>query len=167
MGSYDDMLGIFKCLRNDEELLRLLYYSPENLGANILDPLSPSLPNILEMDFEKLAEIQNEHIMKSEKADDLEQKQICRLYMYAGRNSDYTRNDLLTKQELVIDLFVHRRYEEGDFRLSRIKDRLNALLVKSHVAGIGKMDYLQGNPRSAPANYRGYEHVFTFLTNKS
>lgn len=167
MGLYDDMLAIYKYLRNDEELLRLLYYSPENIGANILDPLSPSLPNILEKDSVELAKIQNEHIMKSEKADDLVKKQICRLYMYAGRNSDYPRNDLLTKQELVIDLFVHSRYEEGDFRLSRIKDRLNEILVNSHVAGIGKMDYSQGNPRSAPSEYRGYEHVYTFLTNKS
>ena len=167
MGLYDDLLGIFIHLRNDEELNRLLYYSPENLGSGIEDPLSPSLPNILEMDAEKLAEIRNEHIMKSDKADDLVEKQICRIYMYAGRTSDYGRVDLLTKQELVIDVFVHSRYEEGDFRLSRIKDRLNEILVNSHVAGIGKMDFSEGNPRSAPPNYRGYELVYTFFANKS
>jgi len=167
MGSYDDFLGIYKYLREDEQLLRLLHYPPEDLSNDIPDPLSPSLENILDKDIEELADIRNEHIMKSIKDDDLVTKKICRLYLYPGRRSPKNNNYLLANQEIVIDLFVHIDIENGDFRVSRINDRLNELFVLNHVAGASSTDYVEGTPRSAPQNYTGYESVFTFMTRKS
>lgn len=167
MGSYDDFLGIYKYIRNDEKLLRLLTLPPEDLGTGIDDPLSPSLTNILDKDPEKISTIQNEHIMKSMKADDLENKKICRLYIYPGRRSPRSDSYYIASQELVIDLFVHLDYENGDFRTSRINDRLNELIVDNHIVGASSMRYLEGSPRSAPRNYVGYESVFTFMTKKS
>lgn len=166
MGMYDNFLDILNVFRNDEKLLRLLYYPPENLATETLDPLDPTLPNILDIDKNKLKEIRNEHIMKSAKADDLDEKQLCRIYVYPGRRDPSDNNYLVCGQEIVIDILCHNSFENEDLRSMRISDELNKLLVHERLTGMGKMEYVRGIPRSAPTEYIGYQHIYRFWATK-
>ncbi|PAD85028.1 hypothetical protein CHH57_01580 [Niallia circulans] len=164
MGLYDDILNTFIHIRKDEDLLRLLTLKPENFAEGIPDPLSPTLPNIIDKPPEELSDIQNKHIMKSVKVDDLEPIKLCRLFIYPGRRTPERNNYATADQEIHIDILCHVDYENGDFRSSRITDRLNDLLVNAKVKGVfGKLEYVGGNIISGvPRNYVGYKCVYEF-----
>jgi hypothetical protein len=166
MAMYDDFLKIIKYLKSDEELNRLLYYPPEDLGKDVLDPLDSNLPNIMTMNVEKRAEIINKRIMKSSKFKDLEKESICRLYVYAGNGSSSSGNYLFANQELVIDILCHSDFENGDLRSFRISDRLNELFCHQNLVGIGQMDFVNRRPIGAPVEYVGYQVVFKYSTFK-
>lgn len=170
MGMYENFLDILKVLRNDETLLRLLYYQPEDAVNNIPDPLSDSLPDILKMDSKTRNEIRNNHIVKSSKADDLEDNPICRIYIYAGKRipeRDRNNSYLMAEQQMEINIIVHNDFENEDIRMERILDRLNYLLCLNRITGIGKMDYEDGRPiLNAPKNYVGYQVIYKFGSTK-
>jgi hypothetical protein len=166
MGMYDDFLDILKYLKSDEELNRLLYYQPEDLGNGKLDPLDVSLPNIMDMDVEQRSEIINKRIVKSAKYTDLEKDEICRLYVYAGRRSPSNGNYLTANQELTIDILCHSEFENGDLRSLRISDRLNKMFCQERLVGIGQMDFVVARQINAPYEYTGYQVVFTYSTFK-
>lgn len=162
MGLHQNLKDIIQVIYNDETLLRLLYYSPANLVNNVPDPLSSSLPNIMDMDIGQQWDIRNERIVFSGKTSDLTpDKPMSRLYVFAG-NRKADGNYLMANQELIIDIFCHNDIENGDFRSSRIIDRLNQLFVDERVTGIGKMNYYRGFPYSAPTEYICYRHIFEF-----
>lgn len=165
MGMYDDFLSIIKYLKSDEEINRLLFYPAEDVGNDVLDPLDTNLPNILDMNVEKRAEIINQRIVKSSKFKDLENESICRLYVYAGRRNP-NGNYLSANQELVIDIMCHSDFENGDLRSLRISDRLNQLFFQSRLAGIGQMDFVGARQINAPYEYTGYQVIFEYSTFK-
>lgn len=165
MGMYDNIRDVVKVFRFDEELNRLLYYPPENMFSDppVLDPLDSSLPNVLELDEDWA--IRDDTIMTIAKADDLENKALCRVYIYAGRRNPQSQNYAAAHQELIIDVLCHSEFEK-DLRSMRISDRVNQLLVHERITGLGKMDYSQGSPISAPNNYIGYRHIYSFGATK-
>jgi hypothetical protein len=165
MGMYVDFLDIIKYLKSDEELNRLLYYKPEDVGNDVLDPLDVSLPNIMDMDLEQRSEIINKRIRKSAKYTDLETDEICRLYVYAGLRSP-NGNYKTANQELRIDILCHSDFENGDLRSLRISDRLNEMFCQSRLVGIGQMDFVGGRQINAPYEYTGYQVVFEYSTFK-
>ncbi|WP_144509970.1 hypothetical protein [Bacillus sp. FJAT-22090] len=149
-------------LINDEELLRSLWYLPEDVTGT--DPMSSTL-----LDVKSLAnywDIVNQRIMLAEKVDDLEADPLCRLYISSGRRRPVFNNYLLATQEIVINVFVHEDYEL-DGRTEWIGDRLNELLALERLDGsIGMFEYAGGNPRVAPIGYKRYEHTFSYSTGK-
>jgi hypothetical protein len=160
MGMYDNMKDIIKVLRNDEILLRLLCYPVKNYSENIPDPLDESLPNILDKDKSELKEIREKRFLLVPKASDLVNNPICRLYIYAGnRNPDASYH--LANQEIVIDVLCHIDFEE-DLRSMKIGDRLNELLVREKITGIGKMNYVTGRQLPTVVDYVQYQHVYKF-----
>lgn len=166
MGMYEDFLDIIKYLKSDEELNRLLYYSPEDVGNDVLDPLDESLPNIMDMDLEVKSEIINKRIMKSSKYKDLENDKICRLYVYAGGRRPSNSNYASANQELVIDILSHSDFENADLRSLRISDKLNQMLSQSRLVGIGQMDFVGARQINAPYEYVGYQVIFEYSTFK-
>jgi len=167
MAMYDNYMDILNVIRNDEILLRLLYYPPEDLIAGIEDPLSPNLPNILDFDRKQLKEIRDERIVKSAKVDDLvHDKKMCRLYVFLGRRRPKNYNYLVAEQEIIFDVFIHNDIENADLRSARVSDRLNELLVLKPITGLGKMDYEIGQPINAPEGFVAYRHVYTFGSGK-
>jgi hypothetical protein len=160
MGMYDNLKDIVTVFRNDETLLRLLYYPAEDLTTNTPDPLDISLQNILSMNEDMQWEIRDEHIMLIPKGSDLEEKKLCRIFLYAGRRQS-TGNYLAANQQVIVDILCHMNYEK-DLRSMRISDRINELLVAENVTGIGKMDYFNGSPISAPKDYIGFQHIYEF-----
>lgn len=149
-------------LINDEDLLRLLWYYPEEISGT--DPLDTSLLNV--KDMANYWDIVNERIMLAEKVDDLVVNPICRLYISSGRRRGVFNNYLLATQEILITIYVHEDYE-FDMRSEWISDRINELLVLEHVQGsIGRIDYVAGNARVAPIKYTRYDHIFEYVTGK-
>lgn len=161
MSMYKNFTDIINVLNFDEDLLRLLYYSPANLVTNIPDPLDRSLQNILDMDEEVQWNIRNERIMLTDKTDDLvPDNPICRLFIYPGKRvgNEYVFAD----QQIIIDILCHHNFENGDLRSTRIADRLNDLFVNEKITGIGKTKYVNGTPWGSPKEYTAYRHVFQF-----
>jgi hypothetical protein len=159
MGMYDNMKDIIKVLKNDEILLRLLYYPVKNYNTNTPDPLDESLENVLDMDASVLKEIREKRIMLIPKADDLTPEPLCRIYVYAGRRKP-DKSYHYADQEIVVEVFCHNNFET-DLRSMRINDRINELLINGRiVSGFGKIEYVRGHPIEAPMNYVAYQNVY-------
>lgn len=165
MGMKKNLDDIYRLFLNDEELLRLLHYKPESLLDNRPDPLSDTLPNILEMSIDELWPIRDKCIMRTSKSDDLVGDSVCRIYLYAGRRRPQSGNFHAATQEIIVDVLCHEDYEK-DSRSSWISDRINDLLCLERVTGMGKTDYVSGNPISAPAQYAGYQQVYVVGSTK-
>jgi len=155
--------NINQILINDEELLRLLYYSPRD--ATHLDPLDETLPNV--KDFETYWDVVDDRIMLAEKDSDLSTKAICRIYISAGRRRPVFDNYYLVTQEVMISVYTHETYEK-DMRSAWISDRVSELLALEYIEGTlsHKMEYVGGNPRVAPVQYKKYEHIYEYVTKK-
>src|SRR5699024_6369677 len=147
-------------LINDEELLRLLYYPPADLSKDIVDPLSPTLENVLDKDIDEYWEIVNKHVLRTSKSDNLETDRLCRIYVYAGKKRGITKNFKVGKREIVFDILVHNDFET-DMRVSRISDRLSDIFFNSRLdGGLGVVDYRDGYDFSAPKGYEAYRHIY-------
>lgn len=150
--------SVYDILRQDETLLRLLHYPP-NDGINP-SPLSDQYENITDMELNDYWKIVDNHILITSKTDNLQTKPICRIYVYQGRNRR-TYNMLTLRHEIVIDVFCHHDYINADFRMHSIEERLNEILFGSRVnGGLGKVDYHNGYEIGAPLNYEAYRHIY-------
>lgn len=159
MGMHQNINDVMKLFYYDETLLRLLYYPPTNF-ANIPDPLDDSLEDMLVKDEDW--SIRLDRIKTSDKSTDFENEPICRMYVYLGRREPEGNNFLVADQEVVVDIICHTDFENGDFRSTRISDRVNELLCQKRVTGFGKVKYASGNPIAAPDGYCGYRHIYEF-----
>ncbi|GIN23112.1 hypothetical protein [Siminovitchia fordii] len=169
MGMYKNMQDILKAVRFDEELLRLLYYNPEDYLSKTLDPLDERLPNILDMDLGKQWEIRDERIMITPKDDDLTNKRICRIFVYFGDRFPLPQKKsyLIASQDIVVDVLCHADFENKDIRSTRIGDRLNQIFALSDVTGMGKMEYVRGRVLTrTPSQYVGFQHIYRFGSTK-
>lgn len=161
-----NLLDIFEVMRNDEKLIRLLALPARDDTQGIKDPLDQTIPDLLDKSnytSEEITRLKNDSIFKIPKVDDLEDRQICRIYAYAGKRRANNGNFLTANQNIVFDLIVHESFENGDLRSARIVDRLVELFSLQRVSGIGKMIYLDGDPIAAPRNYIGYKHLFQIV----
>lgn len=160
-----------KVLIEDEELLRLLAYPPQNLATGQPDPLevTSKTPNIIDNSddeaVKRMWEIINQHIVTSAKSDDLETGRICRIYLYAGKTRPAPRNAATLFQEIVVDVFCHGDYEE-DYRMESIEGRLSQLLIGQRPDGLGRFDYRTGYDFVAPKGYRAYRHIYETVRTK-
>lgn len=162
MGMQQNFLDIFKIVCRDEELLRLLHYPSQNDVKKVADPLSDKLPNILDMSVKDRLKITDKSVFKIAKDEDLSSDEICRVYIYPSRRSA-TSNPEFANQQVIFDILVHEKFENGDLRSMRIFDRLNELFNHKLITGIGKMVYNDGQPIPSPKNYIGYRHVFKIV----
>lgn len=155
--------NIYQLLINDEQLLRLLWYKPQQLDG--IDPLDPSLLNV--KDMADYWDIVNNRIMLAEKENDLLEFPMCRLYISAGRRRPVFNNYLLATQEIVISMYVHEDYEM-DMRSAWISDRINELIALEYVEGAmnQRMEFVAGNARVAPIQYRRYDLIFEYTASK-
>jgi len=160
--NYKMLTDIFKKMTNDETLLRLLYYPPENIVENIPDPLDPSLPNIMEMDIQKRYGFIDKAIKKTSNTDDLSTPQ-CRILFYMGQRVANKSNPEYNKRQIIFDVVSHFDFEDVDFRSMRITDRLCELFVNKNVAGINKTEDAGGGQiNGLPKGFVGYKNVFEF-----
>lgn len=155
--------GFYQKLIADEQLLRLLYYYPED--ANNPSPLSEDLPNIV--GSENYWDIVDERILKVEKDSDLKDKPLCRIYITPERRRSVFGNYLQAKQGVEVAIFVHEDYNK-DHRIEWIGDRVFEILSLSRIEGaFGMIEYVKGDPWVAPVQYQQYKHVFEYYGEKN
>lgn len=155
--------NIYQLLINDEELMRLLWYKPQQLEG--IDPLDSSLLDV--KDMADYWDIVNKRVLLAEKENDLIGDPICRLYISAGRRRPVFNSYLLATQEIVISLYVHEDYEL-DMRSAWISDRINELIALEYIEGSmnQRMEFVAGNARVAPLQYRRYDLIFEYTASK-
>lgn len=153
-------------LQNDEQLLRLLYYPPEVIrtddGKYVSDVLDPALEDIV--GSSKYHEVVNNHIIRTAKFDDITDKRTCLIFVHPGRRRPETFVSTLVKQELLIDVLVHNSYQEYDYRMDDICDRIDYLLVGEHV-GMGSTELSNPLPMEAPKEYSRFQLRYRYFDN--
>lgn len=161
--------NIYQLLINDEELMRLLWYLPKQFTGK--DPLEGmNISNVELLDVKDMADywdIVNNRILLAEKENDLLENPICRLYISAGRRRPVFNSYLLATQEIVISMYVHEDYEL-DMRSAWISDRINELIALEYIEGSmnQRMEFVAGNARVAPLQYRRYDLIFEYTASK-
>lgn len=149
----------YNLLIENEELLRLLYYPPQ-VTTNDLSPLDKKLGDLTTIKDSDYWSIVDNHIMRTSKSDDLEEKSLCRIYLYSGKIRASTRNFRGSKQEIILDVFVNYDYE-SDQRMEWITEVLSDILMESRVSGgLGVVDYGRGYDFNAPKGYQAYRHIY-------
>jgi hypothetical protein len=147
---------VYGILSNDEHLLRLLYYHPKNYSD---DPLSPSKPNVKDIDTDW--SIRRDIIKKSKVVKDLTaDTKINRVLIYAGRRIPYRGNYMLADQEIVIDNLVRIEDDDVDFRQLKINDRINDLIFNQKITNFGKVTCESSSPIAAPDGFVGYRLIY-------
>lgn len=155
----ENLKAIYKVLVNDETLLRLLYYPPEDIETGeLINPLDPTLPNIL--DRKDKWDIIKDRIKNTPTFYGLDdESEICRIYLHpADRHNTY--NYALADQVIKIDAFVHHNINDIDMRLSWICDHVNDLIYDRRITGVGKIKFGGGRPIPAPEAFVGYELTY-------
>ncbi len=134
MKSY--LQNIYKILSQDETLLRLLYYKPVNALDN---PLSTDKDNILDKPTDELFEFIDDRIRFTPTVEGLDQNPICRIFFYPSTRSTNSRNYAVADQDIKVDIFVHREFNDKDMRLAWICDHLNDILFNEKVSNLGRV----------------------------
>lgn len=151
--------NVYDLLIEDENLLRLLYYPPQ-ITMNDPSPLDDELENLSDSKNRRYWDIVDNHILLTSKSDDLEENSLCRIYVYSGKKRASNRNFKGSKQEIIVDVFVHFEYELEQ-RLEWITEILSDILMEKRVeGGLGVIDYRNGYNFNAPKGYQAYRHIF-------
>lgn len=157
-----DVEKVYNIFRQDETLLRLLYYRPADRFDYNHDPLSEALPNITAMGMDEIYEIVDEHIIFSPLPPDFEvfnTEKLNRIlfYPYSFGTSRYVNDATMQFR-----VFSHNDFMLNDTRPLRIIMRLNTLLNNKHVTGVGTFRFGNGRLTAAPDGYVGYEINSTY-----
>lgn len=149
-------------LRNDEKLLRLLYYKSSHFRDDVTVE-TEKRPNILELPTRMRLEITDLRFKFTPVTNDLVDKEICRIVFYPSPRRPDKDSYILADQHIDFDIFVHHEYNDIDMRLPKICDRINELFSHQRVAGIGKSKFTGGKPFTlADKGYIGYKMTYNF-----
>lgn len=154
---------ILNILRQDEHLLRLLEYNYLDSTGEIQDVLEDHLPNIV--GSTQHSRIASEHIVNAVKEDDIKAIKTCMVLVHLGKRRPVFSNYMLAKQEVLIDILVHNSFQENDFRMDDICDRLDYLLVHERIT-MGKVEISTPIPMEAPKEYYRFQMKYTYWTSK-
>lgn len=145
---------IYDALRKDEHLLRLLHYNYKDSSGNYVDVLSDEVDDIVgSKDYVKITK---DHILKTTQKEEIVSVKDCFILIHLGKRRAVFGNYLLTKQEILIDVLVHGDYQEEDYRLDDICDRLDYLIVHERF-GMGKTEISTPIPYEAPKGYDRFQ----------
>lgn len=153
-----------KKMENDEHLLRLLYYNPLDKDGNYVDFTDSNLPNILDFEEEKLDQIRNDLIRKSEKNDDIAEEKKSIIFVYYGKSRPVFNNHTQVKREVIMTILSHNDFA-FDYRIEEICDRLDSLFVGEKRIGLGEVTSGISFKREAPKEYLAFEQKY-IITDK-
>jgi hypothetical protein len=185
------MINFDKLLRNDENLLRLLYYPAKNFSDDIFEvtdarkritpppgELNPA-PTDTYVGGVISNKLRHSLIYSTIKVQDLQMNKpdtvltvngiaypSSRLIFYMG-NRTPNSNYQYPFQEVVIDIYVHTSVDALDYRLSKLCDYVTELVDGKRIAGIGVAEARGGNPNPLSAEYIGYRLYFRFGSERS
>jgi len=141
----ENLMKFYSVLVNDENIKRMLYYQPLSYSD---DPLSTdkddvsSLPNhweIVNFRIKKTAVIADIIDTNNE----LEKEEFCRILMYPDSRRT-TTNYMLANQDITFDIWAHWKFDEKDFRLSMISDRIADLFHGKSFKDVGEVRFVNG-----------------------
>jgi hypothetical protein len=174
------MINFDKLLRNDENLLRLLYYKSNSFSDDIFQitstrkritpPPGSTDPSPTDTYVGGIVSNTLRHtlVYSTIKVSDLtlNSTQSCRLLFYLGNRAP-SRNSRYPTQEMVVDIYVHTDIDKVDYRLAKLCDYVTELIDEKQIAGIGKASTTGGNAITLNASYIGYRLYFEFGSEKS
>jgi hypothetical protein len=150
---------IFKVCSQDETLLRLLIYKPDN---SLDDPLDKTKPNILDKSETEKWSLINDRIKFTPSVHGLDQDNICRLLFYPAPRTP-NRNHLSPTQDIKFDVLAHYEFNDIDMRMSWICDRIHELMNQKRISGFGKVRFVRGQDIGTPVDgYIGYRLTYEF-----
>lgn len=167
----DSLMEVYNKLIKDEELLRLLYYTNKEVYdySNINDPkhpLNPSRDNILDKTDAEKWEIIYDLIKMTYTVDGLDVNKKNRVCIYSGRRTpDGQRSYLVSKQSIFLDIYTPPVFDNSDFRMSWIVDRINELLFNDELeSGVSNLGFKDGGKIETPDfGYNGYRLMYHFV----
>lgn len=135
------MENMYLTFTSDERLLRYLYYVPKNQFDN---PLDYTKENILDMPPKKRYEIINNTIYFMDKKFKLDpKKSFSRINFYLGNRSpdrkyssgarQLINNPLVSRQEIIIDIYTNMDVHQMDMRMFSIYERISNLLNNKNI----------------------------------
>lgn len=163
-GRGDILYKYLNIMRNDEHLLRLLYYNPIDKNGNYVEFTDSNLPNVLDFEEQKLDEIRSDLIRTSQKSDDIIETKKTVVFVYFGKSKAKFHNRLLVDREIVFHILSHNDFSFAS-RIEEICDRLDTLFSGKRIGGIGLTEIANSFPREAPKEYLAYEQKYT-ITDK-
>jgi len=163
MNMRKNVIDIYNSIINNEDILRLLIYTPIDL-KNPDDPLDPNKPNILDMNAEEKFDLIDKHVLKTPKTSELTvENRICRLCMYPAKRRSGNSSYAMADQDIVFDIYVHYDIDHADLRMAWICDYINNFVYNSRITGIGSIRFFDGNAIfNAPKGYSGYSLIYRF-----
>jgi len=139
------LMHTYSTLVNDEELKRMLYYEPNSYND---DPLSPDKENISSLPdhwdivkFRVKKSLAIADILDDNK--ELNKEKFARVCMYPNERNT-TSNYMSSNQNIVFEVWVHHSFDETDFRMSMITDRLADLFQGKEIEDVGEMRFMGG-----------------------
>ncbi|MDK1672912.1 hypothetical protein QOK74_08500 [Staphylococcus saprophyticus] len=163
-GRGDILYKFINKLKNDEHLLRLLYYNPLDSNGNYIEFTDSNLPNITDMPEDERDLITYDLIRTTQKSDDIVENKKNVIFVYYGKSRPKYNNHTLVDREIVFLILSHNDFSFAQ-RIEEICDRLDTLFVNKNIAGIGKTGIGNSFPREAPKEYLAYEQIYT-ITDK-
>lgn len=162
MNMYENLLQINKVLKSDSDLWKLLYYRSSSLSD---DPLNK--PDVLSLPPEERKKIMDLRLKHSPTTDDMalddNKNGICRLIFFPKKRKPQNQNYFVANQDIVIEIYVHKSFNDIDLRLSRITDRINKLFSNERITGLGKVEFVDGDSFILEGkNYIGYYMIYRF-----
>lgn len=150
-------------LKNDEHLMRLLHYPHKDKDGNYQDVLDEGFDDIV--GSKDHGRIVRDHIIKTIQKDDIVSAKDCFILIHLGKRRPVFGNHLLARQEILIDVVVHNDYQDEDYRLDDICDRLDYLIVHERF-GLGKVDISTPIPFEAPTGYYRFQMKYILWDSK-
>lgn len=167
------MKGTYTVLSQDETLLRLLEYAPNNQNDN---PLDPSKPNILDLPIEQRFDIIDKVLYSMDKKFRLDlDSRFSRVNYYLNeRRPDKVyssgarkliNNPMVSKQGMVFDIYTNIEIDRMDFRMYSIIERLGVLLNGKSFKQLTGLSFNDGYTiKNTPDGFIGYRLVYSLMS---
>lgn len=170
------MENMYLTFTTDERLLRYLYYVPKN---QLDKPQDYKKPNILDMPPKQKYEIINNTIYFMDKKFRLDpKKSFSRINFYLGNRSPERKysngarqlinNPLVSRQEIVVDIYSNMDIHQMDMRMFSIYERIVSLLNNKNIGMFTdlKFDYTM-NINQTDDGFVGMRLIYYALDSQS
>ena len=170
------MENIYLTFTTDERLLRYLYYVPEN---QLDKPQDYRKQNILDMPPNEKYDIIRNTVYFMDKKFRLDpKKSFSRINFYLGNRSPDRKysggakmlinNPLVSRQEIIIDIYSNMEIHQTDMRMFSIYERIVGLLNDKNVGMFTdlKFDYSLNIPKT-PEGFVGLRLIYYALDSQS
>lgn len=164
----NNLSRFYQRLKNDEKLLRLLYYLPKD---PLDDPLDESKVEISQLPNKDL--ILNNILVIGDKTSDLIiDSAFCRICLYTGprtpqkhylkTTNHFTENPYSSTQQYIFDIYTPNTINNVDFRLDWLGESLNEALFHEDLIEFNELRFHSGMPLlNMPDGFVGYRWIFT------